>query len=40
MSAPFSVRQSSLAGEWCLYRQIDTPGDAIDYAYRNWPWWP
>jgi len=50
MAAPFFVTQSAiLPGRWILYRRVptlrhcgyfETPSDAIDYAHRNWPWWP
>jgi hypothetical protein len=23
-----------------IWAGFETPGDAIDHAYRNWPWWP
>lgn len=46
MSAPFRVFktrtgwhvESRQTGE--VYRWFKTPGEAIDYAYKNWPWWP
>ena len=27
------IAQSTIVG-------FDSAGDAIDHAYRNWPWWP
>ena len=49
MSAPFKVSPSlDFPGKWCLYMRqpalfkgwFDTQAEAINHAYRNWPWWP
>ena len=44
-------RSLSQPGKWILYREFtlgrrrivdwfNTPGEAIDYVHKNWPWWP
>jgi hypothetical protein len=48
--APFLVRKGKTVDGWILLRReapgfrfvkaFETPGQAIDHAYRNWPWWP
>ena len=48
MTAPFRVERDG--DSWTLVMRrprrdrrilwFDTQGDAIDYAYRHWPWWP
>jgi hypothetical protein len=46
--APFLVAPSFMYhGKWILVMRkplrgigfFDTQGEAIDHAYRNWPWW-
>ena len=48
MSAPFRVTPSCMEpGKWVLWMRsplrhkgyFDTQGEAIDHAYRNWPWY-
>ncbi len=46
MSAPFRVHK--VRGGWVLHPRgwnfslvgFATAGEAIDYAYKQWPWWP
>ena len=48
--APFLVKRSGFhADRWSLYMRgpilthkgyFDTQRQAIDYAYKHWPWWP
>lgn len=46
--APFFVFRSTVARRWVLSSRhdsrflgwFDTQAEAIDYAYKNWPWWP
>lgn len=51
MSAPFRVRyhRNGCSGpEWSLWSRhperflgwFETQAEAIDHAYRDWPWWP
>ena len=50
MAAPFRVEQSWCnPGFWELYTTVPqrrivgtfpSVGEAIDYAYKHWPWWP
>lgn len=46
MAAPFRVERDgpgwTLVMRGLVERRIiwcETQGEAIDYAYRNWPWW-
>ena len=47
MGAPFKVARSPYGPGWLLSMRnpnrgvgvFSTPGDAIDYAYKNWPWY-
>lgn len=48
MSAPFRVIPSVITpGRWVLWMRtpllhkgtFNTQGEAIDHAYRNWPWY-
>lgn len=42
--APFRVYKRRglwfLKGGPTVLACFSTPGEAIDYAYKNWPWWP
>ena len=49
MTAPFLVQRSQMhTGKWVLWMRkplqnkgfFNTQAEAIDYAYRNWPWLP
>ena len=46
---PFNVRRwASDPAKWIVYNRLsgraqgpfDTQAEAIDFAYKNWPWWP
>jgi hypothetical protein len=46
MSAPFRVYKTrtgwhlDMRGTHNTFRWFKSPGEAIDYAYKNWPWYP
>ena len=47
---PFNVRRwPGLNGEWVIFQRgalprivgpLKTQAEAIDYVYKNWPWYP
>lgn len=45
MSAPFRVYKTRTGWHLAMrntenvWHWFKTPGDAIDYAYKNWPWY-
>ena len=47
MAKPFKVYKTKTGWHlqqrvppYSVWRWFKTPGEAIDYAYKNWPWWP